>query len=740
MRKRLKISLAGQIQGVGFRPHVYRIAKQMGLSGWVCNHASGVTIEIQGESAAEFVQQLTQSLPPLARIDTIETTPIAPLESEQDFSIIKTQTGKAVTTKISPDVCVCQDCLKELFDPTGRFYHYPFLNCTNCGPRLTIVRQLPYDRCQTTMDEFPLCPHCKKDYSDPNNRRYHAQPTACSQCGPQLSMSISEIVQRITDGQILAIKGMGGYQLICDAKNEKTVANLRQRKQRDAKPFAIMTANIESLKPFVKINIEAETLLTDWTRSIVLLPKNNEQLAPSIAPNLSELGVMLPCTPIHYLLFNGFASYPNDLDWLKKFNDTVLVVTSANPSGLPLIIDDEQAHHELGKIADAIVSYNRKILTRIDDSVVRIIEKKPYFIRRARGFVPNSIKLPRALPPGLAVGGYLKNTFCITRGNEAFVSQYIGDLDNAETIDFFHETLDRLLKLLDVKPEYIAHDLHPNFHTTRFANDYGVPTFAVQHHHAHLASVAAEYHIQEPALGLALDGYGYGTNGGAWGGELMLLEGTQYHRLEHLRLLPQPGGDIAAREPWRMAAGILYLLGREDEIEQRFADQTHSASLQQILDKNINSPQTSSCGRLFDAASALLNVRHLSQYEGQAAMELESLVTQQQVLSNGWRTNNDELDLLPLMEALIEKNPIEGANLFHGTLAAAWADRIQQHAHKNNIRTIILSGGCFLNKILTNALIKQLSSKGLNVLLPKQMPPNDGGISLGQICIAGQLL
>lgn len=738
--ERLQIIVKGQVQGVGFRPHVYRTANQLGLTGWVKNNSLGVLIEAQGKCVDQFILQLKINLPPLAKINNIHKKKISLKHQETTFDIIESEKGK-INTTISPDTCICANCLSELFDPLSRYYRYPFLNCTHCGPRLSITRQLPYDRCQTSMDNFPFCKNCAEDYLNPLNRRYHAQPTACAKCGPQISSSIEEIVKSIKRGEIIALKGLGGYQLICDARNETAILKLRAQKNRDAKPFALMIANILSAKNIVEINEQAEELLTNPSRPIVLLRKNTNGLLPdAIAPGLSHFGIMLPSTPLHYLIFNAFIDSPDGLHWLNELQSTILIVTSANSGGDPLVIDDDNARQELASIADKIILYNRQIITRLDDSVMRIINNKPLFIRRARGYVPTPIQLSHAIPCTLAVGGHLKNTFCITRNDEAFVSQHIGSLNNKATIDFFHESLNYLLKFIDVIPERIAHDLHPDFYTTQFAENYGIPAYSIQHHYAHLASVAAEHHILKPVLGLILDGYGYGIDAQPWGGELLLLDNTNFHRIGCFYPLPQPGGNIAAREPWRMAASVLHCLGRGEEIKKRFVDQSQAELIHHLLNKNINSPTTSSCGRLFDAASALLGVQKISQYEGQAAMRLESLVTQPHIIANGWHITEKYFDMRPTLEHLLDINDsVIGANLFHGTLIAGLAEWIKKAVLATKVDTVLFSGGCFLNKILAEGLIDSLTQSGINSVLPFHLPPNDGGISLGQAWIAGRV-
>lgn len=734
---RVQISIQGRVQGVGFRPCVYKLAQQLGLTGFIQNNSSGVLIEIQGECLSEFIPKLKERLPPLAKINNIQLISLPNNSNETTFKILDSQQGK-VNTIIAPDACICSECLEELFDPDSRYYRYPFLNCTNCGPRFTITRNLPYDRSQTSMSLFPLCQSCQSDYLNPDNRRYHAQPTACIACGPQLSVSVNEITQRIFDGEIIALKGLGGYQLICDARNEEAISKLRIRKNRECKPFALMVANIESAERLVAVSSKAKLVLESKERPIVLLRKRETSLPDVIAPGLNHLGVMLPSTPLHYLLFNSFAGGPDYCQWFNEFHPMILVVTSANIGGEPLIIDDQKAEQGLTSIADKIVSYDREIITRADDSVVHFINESPVLIRRSRGYVPEPLKLPYAIPPTLAVGGHLKNTFCITRGDEAFVSQHIGGLNNKATIEFFHESLNHLLRFLAVKPERIAHDLHPDFYTSRFAREYGIPSYGVQHHHAHLASVAAEYGIQEPVLGLVLDGYGLGSNGEAWGGELLLLEKAASKRIGHFFPIPQPGGEIASREPWRMAASVLYSLGRGHEISQRFKEQPQAPLLLQLLEKKINCPATSSCGRLFDAVSALLGVELLSHFEGQAAMRLESIVTQPQTLHNGWVINDTVFDMRPALEFIANTpDPQLGANLFHGTLIAGLTEWVMRICREKRIHMVLLSGGCFLNQILAEGLMNSLIKSGIKPLLPKLLPPNDGGIALGQAWVGG---
>lgn len=730
--QRIQIEIKGLVQGIGFRPYIYQLAKELNLTGWVKNNSSGVLIEAQGEKINELLKNLSHNPPKLSHIEFINTVNINKKAKEKKFVILKSDVGN-ISTKISPDIGICDHCLYELFDPNSRFYHYPFINCTHCGPRFSITQNLPYDRSQTSMDDFKLCETCQKEYNDPDNRRYHAQAISCSSCGPCLSMPLEEIVSLLAEGKILAVKGMTGYQLICDAHNEKTVLELRRRKNRLAKPFAVMVLDLNHASFFAESNPLANNLLSDWTRPIVLLPKKENILNPIIAPKLNKLGIMLPSTALHYLILDGVLKYQ------KKIS--ALIVTSANLSGEPLVSEDESAEEKLKDSADHIISYNRKIIMRSDDSVLHIINKKPCFIRRARGFAPNSIRLPYSIPSTLALGAYLKNTFCITRGQEAFISQHLGDLKTASSIDFFHDTLDYYLNYLNTKPERIACDLHPDFYNSHFAERFSkkhtIPIIKVQHHHAHIAAVAAEYAINEPSIGLALDGYGYGNDGSAWGGELFLYQNNGCERLAHLQPLPQPGNDKATKQTWRMAVSMLYQLGYTPNALKHFNNKTEINLVFNLLQKNKNISKTSSCGRLFDAASALLDVCLESQYEGQAAMELESLVTEIQVLKNSWVIENDTLNLLPLFKYLLNCNTAIGSNIFHGSLAAALADWANHYAKKLNTKIILISGGCFLNKILTESFIEFSTKLGLEVYYPQALPPNDGSISFGQAWLAG---
>ncbi|SDG83670.1 Hydrogenase maturation protein, carbamoyltransferase HypF [Bradyrhizobium sp. Rc2d] len=728
-RTRLRVRVSGAVQGVGFRPYVYGLAMRYGLAGFVINGPEGVIIEVEGDRASEFVATLPLEGPPLARIDHICVRETAALAAK-DFSIGTSEGGK-FSTQIVADAATCQQCLNELFDPENRHYLYPFISCCHCGPRYTIAERLPYDRHNTVMRAFRLCAACAAEYADPASRRFHAEAIACPTCGPRLSHGISAIVAAIAGGQIVAIKGLGGYQLLCDARNQDAVQRLRRGKQRLQKPFAVMVDSIERVSDIAEANAPELTLLESVARPIVLLPSRNN-LAPAIAPGLSRVGVMLPVAPLHHLIFHALRSAG-----ACAGAGPVIVATSANLCGEPLLIDNAQALRRLKGIADLIVTHDRDILTRADDSVVSVVAGRPQFIRRARGYVPEPIRLAKSVPPVLAVGGALKSTVTITRDNQAFVSQHIGDLDTAEGIRAFEDTIRHLTSSLDVEPVVIAHDLHPDMASTRFAEANGRALVAVQHHHAHAAAVIAEHGHTGPALALVLDGHGFGSEGGNWGGELLLCEGTSCRRIGHLAPLQMPGGDRAAREPWRMASAVLHGLGRTNEIGPRFAAQRQAGYMSALLDQP-GGATTTSAGRLFDAAAALLGIASLQSYEGEAAMKLEALVRRTAILEAGWTIDGGVLSLQPLFARLVadDIDAAGGAGLFHGTFAAACVDWVTRSARTTGVNTVVLSGGCFLNAVLADEIPRGCSAAGLTPLVPRRVPPNDGGLSLGQAWIA----
>lgn len=719
--KRQQLRITGLVQGVGFRPFIYRLAQEFGLTGWVKNDGEGVLLEIQGINCEAFSSALYKQRPALSRIDQIKVKTVTPVSLEEVF-LIKESQGGEVVCDIPADIATCPDCLAEMRDPLDRRYGYAFINCTHCGPRYSITKSLPYDRAQTTMAGFDMCPTCEQEYHDPLNRRFHAQPTCCPDCGPSLSHTITEIAHYIREGKILAIKGLGGFHLVCDALNANTVQLLRERKQRAAKPFAIMVAHPEQAEFFAHISPDERRLLEGAARPVVLLKKINDSLPETIAPNLNHIGVMLPYTPIQHLLLDELGARP-------------LVMTSANPGGEPLVIGNDEAKARLAGIADIIIDHDRDILIRVDDSVVRQDGNKTTFLRRARGYTPCPITLKTEGPSVLALGAYLKNTICVTRGKQAYLSQHIGDLDRATTRAFLDETIDHLCGILQVKPQLVACDLHPDFATTHKAMDMDLPIFQIQHHHAHIASVVAEHHLKGPVIGVALDGFGLGNHGESWGGEMLRVDGLDMARIGHFTPLAQPGGDKAAVEPWRMGASVLHQLGRADEIETRYPDKD-AKTLMLMLDKGLNAPRTSSAGRLFDAACGLLDICETSQFEGHAPMMLESLVSKIDIDPEGWNIHEDNLNLLPLLDKVSYLNAQSGANLFHGTLIAALADWIEKACAREKITTVALSGGCFLNQILSQGLIRKLQKAGLDAYLNQQAPLSDAGLSLGQAYLA----
>ena len=761
--QRLALRVAGQVQGVGFRPFVYRLATGLGLAGRVWNDAGGVQIEVQGpaEDVAAFRTRLAREAPALARIDRLEVE-ARPSESGATAFRIDPSASGAPRASITPDVATCPECLAELFDPADRRYRYPFINCTQCGPRYTITDALPYDRPHTSMAGFALCAECAAEYADPTERRFHAQPNACAACGPRVMLRtpdgaeldvadpFTEVVARLRDGAIVALKGLGGYHLACDARNGGAVARLRERKGREEKPFAVMAANPVSLDGLAEVDDAARAVLEASWRPIVLLPKTPgcDAALPGVAPGIRWLGALLPYTPLHWLLFHAAADQPAGSAWLGEPQPLLLVMTSANPGGEPLVTGDDEALARLGGIADLLLQHDRPIRVRCDDSVVRVRDGAPAFLRRARGRVPRAIRLPAAGPSLLALGGHLKNTVCVTRGDEAFLSQHIGDLDNAATCRALDESVAHLCDVLEVRPEAVARDLHPDFYSSRFAErfaaDRGVACIAVQHHHAHIAAVAAEHGVAGELLGVALDGVGLGDDGHAWGGELLRIGPDGYRRLGHLAPLPLPGGDRAAREPWRLAAAALHLLGRGDQIAGRFPGPAAGA-VAALLASGTRCPPTTGAGRLFDAAAGLLGVQPLASFEGQAAMRLEGLAGSAwpaRPWYDGYRLTVDgTLDLLPALERLADADDAAvAAARFHATLAAGLVAWITRAAETSGLATVALGGGCFLNELLCGELRRELPAHGLRLLEARRAPPGDGGLALGQAWAALQRL
>jgi hydrogenase maturation protein HypF len=738
-KRRLRLRVRGAVQGVGFRPHVYGLASRLSLSGFVRNDAEGVLIEVEGAEADQFVHALRLAPPPLARVDSLDVAEL-PLSGGSDFVIAATEAG-ASQTRIGADVAVCEACLSELFDPASRFYRYPLVNCTHCGPRYTLTRALPYDRAQTSMAPFAMCPKCARDYADPLNRRFHAEPIACRECGPRLDAEIAAVADCLRAGGIVALKGLGGYHLVCDARDEAAVARLRRLKAREAKPFAVMVTNGASAERVAEIG-EAERALLESRQRPIVLARSRGFLAPSVAPGLAEVGLVLAYTPLQWLVMHALAGEPDFAAWRGAPNDLALVATSANFGGEPLIADDGEARRRLAPIADLVVGHARQIVVRADDSVMRVLDGAPAFIRRARGFVPEPIDLAAEGPSVLAAGADLKNTITLTRGREAFVSQYVGDLDDRDTIRFRDETIAHLKRILAIEPEIAACDLHPDFQSTRAAEATGLPLARVQHHLAHVAAVAAEHGLSGGVLGVALDGQGYGTDGTSWGGELITLDGAGWERVGWLEPLALPGGDAAAREPWRMGVAALAMLGRLDAAARLLPGAPHAARLAARFTAGAHFPLTTSLGRVFDAAAALAGVRLVQHYEGQAAMELEALVLRPCAGAGLWRIADGCLVLRPLFATLIDENlrGREAAELFHGTVIAALDAWIAAAAAARGLRQVALGGGCLMNRVLADGLAAALRARGLAVFLPRAAPANDGGVSLGQAAFAHALL
>ncbi len=753
MQVRKEIQVSGIVQGVGFRPYVYRLATDRNLGGNISNTPAGVTIEIQGppDLVEDFVSRLPGEAPALAQITHVSVREM-PCRPVQRFEILPSHTGEHASALISPDVAVCEDCLRELFDPHDRRHLYPFINCTNCGPRFTIMRDIPYDRPRTSMSAFPMCDECRAEYEDPQNRRFHAQPNACWECGPQLEFwnergramkapdPIEAAVERLRLGEIIAVKGLGGFHLAVDATNSAAVERLRQRKRRVEKPFAVMVRDLEAAAQFCEIDAEARRLLNSRQRPIVLLPKmKGAAIAETVAPNQRDLGLFLPYTPLHHLLFAA-----------GKF--TALVMTSGNLSEEPIAIDNREAVDRLGGIADFFLVHDREILLRCDDSVVRHSAGRLRQIRRSRGYVPAPVRLHKELPQILAVGGELKNTICLTRRNLAFLSQHIGDLENIESFDFFRDAVTYLSRILEIEPEVIAHDLHPDYFSTKWAlTQKGVRLVGVQHHHAHIAACMAENRIDGRVIGLALDGTGYGTDGQIWGGEALIADYASFERAAHFAYVALPGGAAAIREPWRMAVSYLAQTFGEDFLGLdipfvRELERGKAELILRMMAQRVNSPLTSSCGRLFDAVAALIGIRQEVSYEAQAAIELEmsgrsSSETAGYPFAIRRQDGRWQIDPSPLFGAIVEdlrrKVCTETiSRRFHNGLVETLVRLACLLRQESSINRICLSGGTFNNLLVFEQLIRKLESDGFEVFTHSEVPAGDGGLSLGQALVA----
>ena len=735
---RKRICLRGIVQGIGFRPFVYRLARRFQLQGHVRNTAEGVLMEVEGapRKIDQFLQEMAAAPPPFARIEATLVTELEPTGAA-GFVMRQSLDEQSKFALVSPDLPTCEECRNEISDPRNRRFGYPFTNCTHCGPRYTIIRDIPYDRPRTTMAAFRMCPDCRTEYEDPDDRRFHAQPNACPVCGPQLTMDLEEARRQLATGRILAIKGLGGFQLGCDAENDAAVRRLRRRKRRSEKPFALMMPDLSAVERFCRVSDVDREALVSPQRPIVILPRlPHAGISEAVAPDNPTLGVMLPYTPLHHLLFAG-APY------------RALVMTSGNLREEPIVTRNQEARERLAVVADAFVMHNRDIHMRVDDSVVRTFEGALRVLRRSRGYVPQPIDLGAELAEVLACGAELKNTFCLTKGRYAVLSQHIGDLENLETLEFFQETLEQMKKLFRAEPRLVVHDLHPNYLTTRFARELqGLEKVGVQHHHAHIAACMAENGVREDVIGVAFDGTGYGIDGQIWGGEFLIADLDGFERRAHLRYVPLPGGDQAIREPWRMA--LSYLI---DTFGAQYADADlplwtavrgpRLDVVRTMIQRGLNTVQTSSGGRLFDAVASIIGLRHEVNFEGQAAIQLESVARGgcddrypfELLNSEPW-----QIDMRPAIREIVSDvcraTPVNVISArFHNTLAAVIVETCLRLRGSDRLNRVCLSGGTFQNLFLLGRVVAGLRAKGFEIFLHSAVPPNDGGVSLGQAVI-----
>lgn len=751
-----RIHITGIVQGVGFRPFVYHLATSLDLKGWVINSSSGVDIEIAGSPACigQFIDRLTSNPPPLARIDSIKITEITP-PIFTDFIIRDSEPQPGEYIPVSPDVSICSDCRKELFNPQDRRYRYPFINCTNCGPRFTIIKDIPYDRPNTTMSTFKMCPDCLAEYQNPSDRRFHAQPTACPVCGPQLQFRMGEIVSvgedaiqsarnAIVSGKILAIKGLGGYHLACDASNTKAVENLRNRKKRSDKPFALMAFDIDRIQKFAQVSQVERELLESPQHPIVILNKLvDHTILDQTAPRQNSLGFMLPYTPLHLLLLEPESGFPE-----------ILVMTSGNISEEPIAYSDDEAFTRLQGIADGFLLHDRPIHMRVDDSVCRVFVGNLYPIRRSRGYAPEPFRYSRSLPQILACGAELKNTFAFSKDKYIFISHHIGDLENYETLNSFENGIEHYKQLFRLSPAAIAVDLHPDYLSTKYGLSESftkhLPLVSVQHHHAHLASCLADnlWPSNESVIGLIFDGTGYGTDGKIWGGEILVGNYSTFQRYYHLRETPLPGGDVAIRNPSKIALAQLFAAGIDWDPDlppvQALCAEERTLLKSQITHL-INTPQTTSMGRLFDAVSALIGIRQKATYEGQAAIELENLCDPNESSTYDLSLENGVIEILDLYPQIIQDyrrgiaKEIISAR-FHNTIAQTCLFAAQEIQKFTNINVVALSGGVWQNLTLLTKSLHLLKNHGFKPLIHRKIPTNDGGISIGQILVASTII
>ncbi len=751
MLRRERIHISGIVQGVGFRPFVYRLAQQCGLAGFVRNNTEGVLIEVEGAAAMlqAFRHRLATETPPRAHMLQLAVEEMPPA-GDSEFIIVASERDRPAQAFISPDLCLCADCRAELFDPGNRRFHYPFINCTNCGPRYTIVHRIPYDRPNTSMSVFPMCAACAAEYHDPADRRFHAQPNACPECGPRLWLcdrngtrlaeaeALEQAIAQLLQGAIVAVRGLGGFHLAVDARNQAAVQTLRQRKGRADKPFAMMAPHLAAIEKFCFVSPAERALLQQPTRPIVLLRRREApQLAPAVAPRQRYYGFMLPYTPLHELLLH------------EHFE--ALVMTSGNFSEEPIAISNDEALERLAALADYFLLHDRDILQRCDDSIARVAAGAPRLIRRARGYVPKPVFLPRPTPRCiLACGGELKNTIALSRGNAVFLSQHIGDLDNPAAFSFFEHSIAHLQRILEIVPELIAYDLHPEYLSTKWALQQGLPRVGVQHHHAHLVAVMADNGVTEQTIGLILDGTGYGSDGTIWGGEVLIGDATSFERFAYLQPVPMPGGTAAIQQPWRMALSYLYtsigdqFLSQDLPFLKRLRQQVVTVIVQ-MIEKQINAPLTSSCGRLFDGVAALLQVRQEVSYEAQAAIELEMLAAEEE---QGFYSEAlppagaGAMPIAALINAVVEdlQHGVAREKIaarFHQTVIEMFVRAAGMARAATGINRVGLSGGVYQNAVFFQRILARLQTQGFEVLTHQQVPTNDGGLAFGQIVIAG---
>ena len=746
---RKKITVQGIVQGVGFRPFIYNLAVSNKLNGFVSNTSQGVVIEVEGANNKidNFIDNIKLQAPPLSLITDISSKEIKTLKSE-NFIIKDSSDDKSVATLISPDIAVCQDCHKELFDRNDRRYHYPFINCTNCGPRYTIIDNIPYDRQYTSMKNFKMCSDCQTEYDDPTNRRFHAQPNACPACGPQVQLfdskqklqdvedAITVTKEKLKVGKIIAIKGLGGFHIAVDSTNNKMVKKLRKLKGRDDKPFAIMVRDIKTAHQFCMISTDEEQSLQSPRAPILLLKKLPHcNIADSVAPGNDYLGIMLPYTPLHQVLFEDL--------------DIPLIMTSANFSEEPICIDNDEVFEQLSNIADYFLIHDRDIYLRSDDSVTVYLANKLRYIRRSRGIVPQPVFVNSIGHSVLAVGGELKNTICLLKDDKAFISQHIGDLENIEAYNFFKMTIEHLKKIFDIKPKLIVHDLHPQYFSTQWAIEQPeIETIAVQHHHAHIAACMAENKLSESVIGIIMDGTGYGTDGSIWGGEILIGDYNNFDRFAHFEQMPLPGGDAAIKAPWRTAVSYLHKTFGSSMPNLPFIDNHNIKPIIEMVEKNVNSPVTSSCGRLFDAVAALSGGRQTIRYEAQAAIELmqafESLDVRPFEFEIEQVKGKRNILIQPIIRSLVRsiqnnESFSKISSRFHKTLVQIFLEIANEARNETGIIDIALSGGVFQNMILFEHTILALEKANFKVYTHSQVPTNDGGISLGQAMIGRSL-